>query len=139
MPERKTLNRTYSVGDQVPTCPVFTRAKIKSRFGILVDLPSQYHKEVMKNSLFKQGGDYLLFCLFVCLFVFFNFFQKEEKLKKQYVNKKKKEKNVFIYYWKVLLHLTTKVLFHPKTKALIHPTAKVLLHPTTKVLFQSTT
>ena len=41
MPERKTLNRTYSVGDQVPTCPVFTRAKIKSRFGKLVDLPSQ--------------------------------------------------------------------------------------------------
>ena len=25
-----------SVGDQVPTCPVFTRAKIKSHFGILV-------------------------------------------------------------------------------------------------------
>ena len=43
MPERKTLNRTYSVGDQVPTCPVFTRAKIKSRFGILVNLPSQYY------------------------------------------------------------------------------------------------
>ena len=41
MPERKTLNRNYSVGDQVPTCPVFTRAKIKSRFGILVNLPSQ--------------------------------------------------------------------------------------------------
>ena len=31
-----------SVGDQVPTCPVFTRAKIKSRFGIIVNLPSQY-------------------------------------------------------------------------------------------------
>ena len=30
-----------SVGDQVPTCPVFTRAKIKSRLGILVNLPSQ--------------------------------------------------------------------------------------------------
>ena len=44
MPERKTLNRTYSVGDQVPTCPVFTRAKIKSRFGILVDLPSPQRK-----------------------------------------------------------------------------------------------
>ena len=28
-----------SVGDQVPTCPVFTRAKIKSRFGILVIFP----------------------------------------------------------------------------------------------------
>ena len=41
MPERKTLNRTYSVGDQVPTCPVFTRAKIKSRDGILVDFASQ--------------------------------------------------------------------------------------------------
>ena len=41
MPERRTLNRTYSVGDQVPTCPVFTRAKIKSRFRILVNLPSQ--------------------------------------------------------------------------------------------------
>ena len=44
MPERKTLNRTYSVGDQVPTCPVFTRAKIKSRFGIIDNLPS--HKIV---------------------------------------------------------------------------------------------
>ena len=32
-----------SVGDQVPTCPVFTRAKIKSRLGILINLPSQYH------------------------------------------------------------------------------------------------
>ena len=31
-----------SVGDQVPTCPVFTRAKIKSRLGILVNLPSQH-------------------------------------------------------------------------------------------------
>ena len=30
-----------SVGDQVPTCPVFTRAKIKSHLGILVNLPSQ--------------------------------------------------------------------------------------------------
>ena len=38
----KLWTRTYSVGDQVPTCPVFTRAKIKSRFGILVNLPSQY-------------------------------------------------------------------------------------------------
>ena len=28
-----------SVGDQVPTCPVFTRAKIKSRLGILVNFP----------------------------------------------------------------------------------------------------
>ena len=26
----------------MPTGPVFTRAKIKSRFGILVNLPSQY-------------------------------------------------------------------------------------------------
>ena len=33
-----------SVGDQVPTCPVFTRAKIKSHFGILVNLPSHYPK-----------------------------------------------------------------------------------------------
>ena len=29
----KIWTRTYSKGDQVPTCPVFTRAKIKSRFG----------------------------------------------------------------------------------------------------------
>ena len=46
MPERKTLNRTYSVGDQVPTCPVFTRAKIKSHFGILVNLQSHHDKKV---------------------------------------------------------------------------------------------
>ena len=38
----KLWTRTYSIGDQVPTCPVFTRAKIKSRFGILVNLPSQW-------------------------------------------------------------------------------------------------
>ena len=30
-----------SVGDQVPTRPVFTRAKIKSRFGIIVNFASQ--------------------------------------------------------------------------------------------------
>ena len=29
----KLWTRTYSTGDQVPTCPVFTRAKIKSRLG----------------------------------------------------------------------------------------------------------
>ena len=28
-----------SVGDQVATCPVFTRAKIKSRLGILINFP----------------------------------------------------------------------------------------------------
>ena len=28
----------------MPTCTVFTRAKIKSRFGILVNLPSQSEK-----------------------------------------------------------------------------------------------
>ena len=37
----KLWTRTYSIGDQVPTCPVFTRVKIKSRSGILVNLPSQ--------------------------------------------------------------------------------------------------
>ena len=36
----KNWTRTYSTRDQVPTCPVFTRAKIKSRFGILKNLPS---------------------------------------------------------------------------------------------------
>ena len=36
----KLWTRTYSRRDQVPTCPVFTRAKIKSRFGILTNLPS---------------------------------------------------------------------------------------------------
>ena len=41
-PREKLWTRTYSVGDLVPTCSVFTRAKIKSRFGILVNLPSQY-------------------------------------------------------------------------------------------------
>ena len=39
---KKLWTRTYSIRDQVPTCPVFTRAKIKSRFGILVNLPSPY-------------------------------------------------------------------------------------------------
>ena len=37
MPEKKKIwTRTYSTRDQVPTCPVFTRAKIKPRFGIKV-------------------------------------------------------------------------------------------------------
>ena len=38
----KLWTRTYSIGDQVPTCPVFTHAKIKSRFGILVNFASHY-------------------------------------------------------------------------------------------------
>ena len=39
---KKLWTRTYSIRDQVPTCPVFTHAKIKSRFGILLNLPSHY-------------------------------------------------------------------------------------------------
>ena len=39
---QKLWTRTYSIGDQVPTCPVFTRAKIRSRFGILIHFVSQY-------------------------------------------------------------------------------------------------
>ena len=49
----KLWTRTYSIGDQVPTCPVFTRAKIKSRFGILVNLPSQYTVSMSKAVLFQ--------------------------------------------------------------------------------------
>ena len=56
MPVRKTLNRTYSVGDQVPTCPVFTRAKIKSRFGILVNLPSQYGLAFQESNFIYVGN-----------------------------------------------------------------------------------
>ena len=37
-----------SVGDQVPTCPVFTRAKIKSHLGILDNLPSQDEDNSLK-------------------------------------------------------------------------------------------
>ena len=33
----KLWTRTYSTRDQVPTCPVFTRTKIKPRFGIKVN------------------------------------------------------------------------------------------------------
>ena len=47
----KLWTRTYSIGDQVPTCPVFTRAKIKSRFGILVNLPSQYTQDQLKADI----------------------------------------------------------------------------------------
>ena len=39
---KKLWTRTYSTRDQVSTCPVFTRAKVKSRFGILKNLPSHY-------------------------------------------------------------------------------------------------
>ena len=41
MPERKTLNRTYFCRGSSANLPVFTRAKIKSRFERLVNLPSQ--------------------------------------------------------------------------------------------------
>ena len=43
MPEEKLWTRTYYTRDQVPICPVFTRAKLKSRFGILKNLPSHYY------------------------------------------------------------------------------------------------
>ena len=46
MPEDKLWTRTYSTRDQVP---VFTRAKIKSRFGILKILPSHYANEHPMN------------------------------------------------------------------------------------------
>ena len=36
---RELWTGLISVGDQVPTCPVFTRAKIKSCLGILVNFP----------------------------------------------------------------------------------------------------
>ena len=42
--EKKLWTRTYSTRDQVPTCPVFTRAKIKPRFGIKVN--SSRHSKV---------------------------------------------------------------------------------------------
>ena len=42
--EKKLWTRTYSTRDQVPTCPVFTRAKIKSRFVIFKNLPSHHHQ-----------------------------------------------------------------------------------------------
>ena len=45
----KLWTRTYSIRDQVPTCPVFTRAKIKSRFGILVNLPSHWAIELVSE------------------------------------------------------------------------------------------
>ena len=48
-----------SVGDQVPTCPVFTRAKIKSRFGILVNLPSHHFKIFTLLSLDEQHFIYI--------------------------------------------------------------------------------
>ena len=49
MPEKKLWTRTYSTRDQVPTCPVFTREKIKSRFGILKNLPSHLEKMPQKR------------------------------------------------------------------------------------------
>ena len=49
-----------SVGDQVPTCPVFTRAKIKSRLGILV----QFAVTQLKIShLFEHSLFYLTYRL----------------------------------------------------------------------------
>ena len=58
MCQRKKLwTRTYSTRDQVPTCPVFTRAKIKFRFGILKNLPSQFAHCWMVSNL---ENDYIL-------------------------------------------------------------------------------
>ena len=52
----KLWTRTYFTRDQVPTCPVFTRAKIKSRFGILKNLLSQdAQPEAQKPTLLGDG------------------------------------------------------------------------------------
>ena len=45
----KLWTRTYSIRDQVPTCPVFTRAKIKTRFGISKNLPSHKYNATKEN------------------------------------------------------------------------------------------
>ena len=57
MPEKKKKKkkknlwkRTYSIRDQVPTCPVFTRVKIKPCFGILVNLPSHIRSMRLKST-----------------------------------------------------------------------------------------
>ena len=52
MPEDKLWTRTYFTRDQVPVCPVFTRAKIKSRSGIKVNSRHSY--------LYKRANQVLL-------------------------------------------------------------------------------
>ena len=54
---KKKKTGLISVGDQVPTCPVFTRAKIKSRLGILVNLPSHYNETKNKHSRSQIYGN----------------------------------------------------------------------------------
>ena len=78
----KLWTRTYSTRDQVPTCHVFTRAKIKSRFGILKNLPS--HFILVPQSLFfsrmngfcflleVSGNCYTLDYIILFLFLFFS-------------------------------------------------------------------
>ena len=58
----KLWTRIYSIGDQVPTCPVFTRAKIKSRFGDF----SQFAVTLVNNCVYSSHTDIKLctYCLY---------------------------------------------------------------------------
>ena len=52
---KKLWTRTYSIRDQVPTCPVFTCAKIKSRFGILKNLPSHISRTLVGEGSYSSA------------------------------------------------------------------------------------
>ena len=51
MPEEKLRTMTYYTRDQVPVCPVFTHAKIKSRFGIKVNFSRHTWKKMPQKRM----------------------------------------------------------------------------------------
>ena len=105
-----------SVGDQVPTCPVFTRAKIKSRFGIFVDLPS--HCLDLKNwrltfrcsQVSYQG--HIVFVLVLLLYR--GYCQPSLNLSDKLMEKRIRKKNKFKKNLKIKqTTITQKSLFFP--------------------------
>ena len=79
----KLWTRTYSIRDQVPTRPVFTRAKIKSCFGILVDLLSQHththtqthtRTHIYTHDYFINRTIAIFLCINACFFIDINLF-----------------------------------------------------------------
>ena len=57
---KKLWTRTYSTRDQVPTCPVFTRVKIKSRFGICRHNRNPETRKTLTTSQYRYKTFYYL-------------------------------------------------------------------------------
>ena len=90
----KVWTRTYYIGEQVPTCPVFTRAKIKSRFGILV---------ISRHTFFQWLP--LYYCLsFSCSQIEGNNKTGKTKASAFSIQDYNGSKNIFAFLWLFLFH-----------------------------------